>query len=465
MIRRFFLVFISFLLAAAPGGEFASAESLYFNQNQIITDEELQDWQSLTAMDIQNFLTQKNGYLATWQTADEDGIIKSAAQIIARTSAEYKINPKYLLVKLQKEQSLITDISPSQKQLDWATGYGICDSCSMEDPALQKHKGFATQVDSAAAIMRWYYDHLATEAWIKRPWITYVIDGSVVIPENYATAFLYTYTPHIHGNKNFWRLWHEWFEQRYPDGTLVKSPESSTVYVIQNRKKRPIASMTVLQSRYNIQLLVTASLAELLRYETGNQVSLPAYSVLHAGEKYFLLDDDALRPFFNAEAVRTLGYHPDEIIEANEEDISAFTLGSTIFATSTPIARLLKIKETGSLYYLKEQTAYPLFDEKFALSMFPTLSIERVGSDALGDAALGGKVDLKDGLVLGAKDTGKVYVAEHGKLRHITSEEAFIKLGYKGSHIVWLPAHILASYEAGPPIAIYNPSVEMVSTP
>ncbi|MEN9378840.1 MAG: hypothetical protein RJB15_518, partial [Pseudomonadota bacterium] len=56
---------------------------------------------------------------------------------------------------LQKEQSLVTDDTPTQKQLDWAAGYGVCDACSMNDPSLQRFRGFAIQTRRAAGIMRY----------------------------------------------------------------------------------------------------------------------------------------------------------------------------------------------------------------------------------------------------------------------------------------------------------------------
>ncbi|PLX28228.1 hypothetical protein C0581_03095, partial [Candidatus Parcubacteria bacterium] len=112
-----------------------------FNPNYIISDEEMQNYQSMTRSDIQAFLEEKGGYISNYKTEDWEGTTRKASDIIYRAAKESKINPKYILVKLQKEQSLIEDKDPSQKQLDWATGYAVCDSCSMSDPDIQKHKG------------------------------------------------------------------------------------------------------------------------------------------------------------------------------------------------------------------------------------------------------------------------------------------------------------------------------------
>jgi len=200
--KRFLFSFFAVLLTL-PSTVFGAD----FDPNFIISDDEMQNWTSMDIHDIQAFLDEKGGYIANHKTEDWEGTLRLVADIIWRASKESQINPKYLLVKLQKEQSLITAKDPTQKQLDWATGYGVCDSCKMTDPDIQKYKGFGTQVDRAAGIMRWYYDHLNTESWIKRAGQTYTIDGESITPQSNATGFLYSYTPHIHGNENFWNLW------------------------------------------------------------------------------------------------------------------------------------------------------------------------------------------------------------------------------------------------------------------
>jgi len=180
----------------------------------------MRNYNSWTRDNVQQFLDAKGSYLRLHQSTDVDGLLKPAADIIYNTALANQINPKFLLVTLQKEQSLITDDSPTQKQLDWATGYAVCGSCNLSDPDVQKHKGFATQVDSTASLMRWYYDN-KDKSFIKKKDTPIRIDNVDVTPQSWATAFLYTYTPHLHGNKNFWRIWQTWFSQFYPDGSIL----------------------------------------------------------------------------------------------------------------------------------------------------------------------------------------------------------------------------------------------------
>src|SRR3989338_3109938 len=100
-----------------------------FNPNFLLSDEELTEYQSMDRADIQAFFVDNGGNISRLRTDDKDGTKRTADDIIYRAAQEHNINPKYLLVKLQKEQSLVTDPNPTKKQLDGATGYGITDGC------------------------------------------------------------------------------------------------------------------------------------------------------------------------------------------------------------------------------------------------------------------------------------------------------------------------------------------------
>ena len=238
-----------------------------FNPNYIISDERLQDYRAMGRGEIQSFLKGKNSFLATYITEDVNGKNRRAADIIYQASRDHKISPKFLLVLLQKEMSIITRQNPSDRNLDYAAGYAVCDSCSFSDPKVIKYKGFGKQVDAAAGIMRWYYDNYKAETWIRQPLSTYSIDGTQVSPANLATGFLYTYTPHIEGNENFWKIWQSWFDQVYPDGTLLQAIDSPDVYVISDGKRRLIKNTSTLISRFDPKQVVQVPLTELTRYD------------------------------------------------------------------------------------------------------------------------------------------------------------------------------------------------------
>jgi hypothetical protein len=157
----------------------------------------------------------------------------SAGKIIADVSRACSLNPRVLLVMLQKEQGLITTRNATPKMLDEALGFA-CPDFQACDP---KHAGFAQQVYNAGSRLQEYGD--ATRGYRYRAGGTYDIQyspyafcgyGKVTIA-NRATAALYNYTPYTptqatldagsaavahdvcatYGNRNFFRLYSQWF--------------------------------------------------------------------------------------------------------------------------------------------------------------------------------------------------------------------------------------------------------------
>ncbi|HBX16130.1 MAG TPA: hypothetical protein DEF57_02370, partial [Candidatus Magasanikbacteria bacterium] len=106
-----------------------------FNPNMIITDEELTNANTMSHEDIAAFLKNKSSSLANYEIIDPaTGLNKTATEIIFQASQNYQINPRVLLVLLQKEQSLVENSTPTQYNFDWATGYARCDACDQNDP-------------------------------------------------------------------------------------------------------------------------------------------------------------------------------------------------------------------------------------------------------------------------------------------------------------------------------------------
>lgn len=161
---------------------------------------------------------------------------QTSAQIIYDVSQACGISTRVLLVLLQKEQSLITDTWPWSIQYRSATGYGCPDpppgqpvNCDAE------YYGFFNQVYYAARVYKYY-------AKINGPnyrvgYTNYIqwhpnagCGGSNVFIQSQATAGLYNYTPYrpnatalsniygsqtdgcsSYGNRNFWRMYTDWF--------------------------------------------------------------------------------------------------------------------------------------------------------------------------------------------------------------------------------------------------------------
>lgn len=220
-MNRIITATIGLVLLLAPLSSLNAAEN--FNPSFILSDSEFTDYLALDIEGIQHVLNR--GYLGDYAVEDVDGRMRPVSEIIWWTSQMYGINPKVLLVMLQKEQSLVEDDSPSQDQMDWALGYGVCDSCTHSDPSIQRWRGLAKQLRSASMqFTEGYLIDIAERGETVMgfgPGITTLIDDTYVTFANAATAALYTYTPHLHGNQNFVALWSRYFGIFYPTGSLI----------------------------------------------------------------------------------------------------------------------------------------------------------------------------------------------------------------------------------------------------
>lgn len=487
-----------------------------FNPNNIISNNEMLDVYSMSLSDIQSFLEVQGSYLANYQTTNAYGVTKSAAEIIydasvnnyncdgadlsdEPTEAERlikcsritTINPKVLLVLLQKEQSLIKNPSPTPKALDEATGYG----CPTGQTCSPYWKGFGKQVNSAALQFLHYmqdpnyYNFKINRTYISKDKYSMlksvekaVQDGSYnsivtspnfinVTIENQATAALYIYTPHVYyGNYNFYNLYKKYFPTTsssivtppapivspkvYADGSILKLANNPGIWLIEGGVKRPFLNYSSFISRFSENQIIETSPEILNAYPEGQGIKFPDYSIVRTpDETIYLLAGKEKRPFESFMSFRTIGFHESEIEEATQADLANYKVGQTITAKSTYVTgALLQDTTTGGVYYVENGTKAPLLDRVFLETKYKDLDIVRVSPEIL-DAYL--KVDpvlFPDGSLLKSNSFPAVYLISEGKKKAFTNGEIFNELGYKFSNVISVSSQVLYHYPLGDPI-------------
>ncbi len=439
--------------------QISTSTAACFNQSRILEDDDIFDINAMSYDRMVRFLRSK-GTLADAQITDTDGIIKTATDIIWRVATSYKINPKYLLALIQKEQSLVEDPSPTQKQFDWAAGYAICDACSKDDPELQQFKGFASQIEWAAKQHREKYllqilgtgktrGGNAAGKLLK-------IDGEKIIPENSATAMLYAYTPHIHGNQNLWNIWQRWFSLQYPEGTVVRAKVKRQAYLIRLGQKRPFASETVLLSLVDPAKIISVSDTELQSYPTGPQIRFPNFALLRDNKKHlWLLSDNTKRRIADKKTFRKFSFNEDEIIDVTENEIAGYENGISINSkTEFPTGIIMQKKEDKSLWYIEEGERSLIPDRAFLSLYFKGRNIKKVSASKLLKYKIADPYQLHDGELVQKKSDPAVYVVSQGKLNPIPSADIFESIGWKWKNVIQLPERILSEYPIGEPVSI-----------
>ncbi len=454
-----------------------------FNPNNIITDSQLLNSDTMTISDIQSFLESHNSYLANYKTIDTYGQVKTAAEIIYNASVnnydcegvlglsdkptelEKKekcksittVNPQFLLILLQKEQSLISERNPSTKQLNWATGYGCPDGRSCNP----YWKGFGKQVNSAALQFWWYlqnpkqYNFQAGKSYtFNNPYGTISQKKVTVIPKNIATAALYNYTPHVYnGNYNVFKLWKKYFPaQTYPDGTLLQAEGEIGVWLIENGKKRPFTSKTALTSRFNQNKIIQVSASDLNVYPKGSPLKFANYSLIKSPKGIiYLLVDDKKRAFESDAAFKKIGYNPAEIQNASWEDVNSYTNGAMITLSSVyPTGALLQDNTSGGVYWVQEGEKSPILDKSFLqTTKMKNKSIIPVSPKELSHYTTIDPMTFENGELVKSALAPGVYLIDNGKKRPFTSGESFINLGYKWENIVITSPQVLYNYPLG----------------
>lgn len=236
-------------LVASPA---AAADRSQFDPGNIIDDAVLYDGGSMDVAQVQAFIEEKGrscrpgndgtpclkdyrqdtwtrnqtGCSGTYQGASAE----SAAQIVVKVARACGINPRALLVLLQKEQSLLTASGSTLYATRYrsATGFG----CPDTRPCDAEYYGFFNQVYLAARQLRLYaanpqnYAYRAgrTNEILFHP--NAACGRQSVYVRNTATAGLYNYTPYqpnaavlagrpdscsSYGNLNFWSFYTDWF--------------------------------------------------------------------------------------------------------------------------------------------------------------------------------------------------------------------------------------------------------------
>lgn len=428
------------------------ARAAVFDPGLVITEQDLFRPGSMDAADIQRFLDEHDGVLKSYFHTDVDGLLKTAAMIIADAAARHQVNPQYLLVLLQKEQGLITNPQPKPSQLEWATGYAACDSCDVDHPGLQKYRGFAQQVDWAARRTRYFYEN--QNEFVYKPGNTYTINGQEVYIKNEATAVMYNYTPHISGNRLLWRIFTSWFRPvTHPDGTLLQEYGEPGVWLIaRNGMRHAFKSKAALTSRFRLEQIIQTDRTALEQYPVGPAIAHALYSlVLDTNGKVFLITNEEKRWIEDETAFRSLGFTWDEVTPTTDDDLAFFTEGDPINAASAqPFGALIQDPETYGIYYVVDGMKHPLLAPELLTLNFNGMRVRKASSpEELERYPKGAPVLLNDGSLVKTGSDPRVFVIANGKKLPIYSETTFNALGYQWTNIQTVSEALLDLHELG----------------
>lgn len=472
-MRKLLYILVLFgIILATPG----LAQT--FNPNFILDDEEINDFTSMSLADIQQFLVDRGGAIANYKIQSclpQDvafglpcsGPQVSAAEVIYDRSRNNRVNPKFIIVLLQKEMSLIEAKNPTAKSYDWAVGYGCFDNQSCKD----RYRGFWKQINSSSLQFRDYMDNPQSYNYkIGQTYTIYNTDNppTIVTPQNQATCAFYNYTPHVFwGNYNFYNIWQRYFTRDYPNGTLLQSSNSPVVWLLQNGMKRAFKSRGALTSRFDINKIITVSKNDLDKYVTGATINFAQYSIVRAPSgAMYLLVDDTRRGFASQSAFRKLGFSQEEVVNAKWDELSAYREEMPLTSTTSyPTGALLQDKKTGGVFWVVNGQKSSIPDRIYLKTLFKNKRPFPVASRELAKYQSVDPVRFPDGELLKTKDCTTVYVIADGKKRPINTGAVFESLKYKWQNVITVPEKILYLYPDGETLKLKTDSSNIGNLP
>jgi hypothetical protein len=315
-----------------------------FNANNLIDDYIFDKTSTMDAGQIDSFLNSfpsscistRNGYAAadvtgySQSTGYTYGGNVSAGTIIYHAAQGYGLNPQVLLTVLQKEQSLVTGGGSvcNSRAINAAMGFDCAEGNNC--PAHAETTGFSQQIIHAAWFLRFgeqrsegntawaeihgswnnsddppsYYAGPMTQGTRARTnggSTAYYdgftsIDGTAVHMDTGATAALYWYTPHFHGNQNFDTIFQAWFGATTGQGfeRVIADNGDPRQWVVYGTLKQYIPDAQTIYA-WNLQntQLITMPASQLGAISTGP--SLGRLALLNTGPSSLYFMDNGQR--------------------------------------------------------------------------------------------------------------------------------------------------------------------------
>lgn len=385
---------LSVVTVASPAAPAVAADASQFNPANIISDAIFYNGASMSAGDVQNFLnsqvgTCKSSYAclksysqrtptmaaSSYCAAYPGSAGESAASIIARVGAACNINQKVLIVLLEKEQSLVTSSNPTKTAFEGATGFGCPDTA----PCDASYGGYFYQV---------YYAARQFQLYAQNPtWYNYQAGRNnniqyhpnakcgyaTVFIQNKATAGLYDYTPYqpnaaalanlygtgdscsSYGNRNFWRLFTDWFGSTTLASSLMRTVDNATVYLVSGTFKYPISSGVILTALAPLGLVTYVSQSYLDGFTTSHVVGR---SLRGPDGTIYFYDSGIKLPFTSCGQAVDYGAScaADGYVQLTQAQVDAFYTG--------PVLGPVLATVEGSRYYITAGTKREILDDR-----------------------------------------------------------------------------------------------------
>jgi len=254
----------------------------------------------------------------------------------------------------------------------------------------------------------------------------------------------------------------------YPNGTLLKAPDSAAVWYISGDQKHLIRSGAVFETRFNWDDVITLpSTRQLDLYEQGSDVAFASGVLVKEASSpavYRVSSDGRVAPIVSGEIFLARGYSFANVIEVGDGFLTSYP---TVAAIDSKDAfyngDLVKIAGSPAVYYIDDNTArvIPSADVFFEHA-FQFKNVRTVNAELFGKFARGANMTYPDGTLVKG-DGPAVYVISNGMKRPIYSGADFEALLYQWDKIRDIPESLLVDIPLASPVRLVSLDVHLVS--
>lgn len=473
------LMVVAFLAAASP-------VKAGFNNNRVIDDGVFDNAGTMDEGSIQNFLNSfPNSCLKNYQAPYPNDYFNyggnvPAARVIKRAADLWGINPQVILATLEKEESLVRGNAGCA---DWrynsAMGMGCPDGGSCPAPA---YAGFSKQVTKGSWQLKFNKERAyGNTGWGDNGNLTYYgymtqgnrkrcascaniyydgwagIDGVSVHMDTGATASLYSYTPHFHGNQNFVALFEAWFGSTWgsgepplatiahPDGTLVKDTDSPVVYLVADGYRTHLGTEGIFRSfNYHFSSVKPSTEGDRALPTTGPHGTYREGALIKGSSNTVYIVDSSggtqyKRSLDTFENFTNLGFKFYEVIKVADNELPAETGETITTAAIHPDGVLVRDPASPTVYIIINGERRSMTSLAVFVSHGLDFGTVKVATSA--DMALpeGTPINYREGaLVKGSSPTVYAldYMSGELKKRSLASLENFVGLRYNFTEVL-----------------------------
>jgi len=391
-----------------------------------------------------------------------------ASEMIAIIARACNINPRVILVTLQKEQGLVTSTNPfwpdstgkqsTTKPADYRYQIAMGFACPDTGPCTTF--GFFYQVYKAASQFHWYgnpggsFTYLKVGRTVNINYQVASVSGcgqrSFTL-KSQATAALYYYTPYTpnqaaldnlyglgdrcsaYGNRNFWRYYWDWFGSPIGGGFLLKSDTSDTYLIVPNsaggfnkyrvsdpalvKAVAPLGPVGKVSQDYLDSFTDAGSLSRIVKSATGN---------------YYFVDNGTRYAFSSCTQAAVFGLSCSDAVQLTSYQLNALALGSPMSALVPDVSG----QTSGPTYWITGGVKHEILDPASVTDAGLSLPAQsQAPISAFAYLPWGGPI-AREGQLFTNRSTGNYGIVIGGKyyeVDHATSSDVDFKTWFNYS--------------------------------